>query len=61
MHSILDVVRQGFGKYKISRNGKQRHRGHYIVHVGSEADLMLLRLSDEENLVFRVYKLVQNA
>jgi hypothetical protein len=61
MQDILDTVRCSFGKYKITKNGKNHHRTHYVIYVGSEADLLLLRMTDRENIVFRAYKLSENA
>lgn len=61
MNEILEVVRSSFGKYKITRNGKKRHITHYIVHVGSDADLMLLRMTDQRDSVFRIYRLSEKA
>jgi hypothetical protein len=57
MQEILDIVRSSFGKYKITKNGKKVHRTHYTVYLGSESDLLMLRMADRENLVFRVYSL----
>ena len=61
MLDILETARSSFGKYKINRNGKYFNRTQYVIYVASESDLLILRMVDRENLLFRIYKLAKNA